>query len=196
MREATLNRTTNETQISAKVNIDGTGVAKLAIPIKFLSHMLEAFSKHSLIDLELKAEGDMDVDQHHTVEDIAIVLGKVLRQALGNKAGLERAGFFIYPMDDSLAQVAVDLSGRPYLLFDAFFRRRYCGDFDTDLTKHFFEAFANALGANISICLLTGENDHHKLEAMFKALAKAMKQACKRDPRMKEAIPSTKGMIA
>ncbi|RMG42045.1 MAG: imidazoleglycerol-phosphate dehydratase HisB [Methanobacteriota archaeon] len=196
MREATTYRKTNETEVRAWVKIDGSGKSSIKVPIGFLKHMIEAFSKHSLIDIDIEAQGDLEVDQHHTVEDIALVLGETLRKALGDKRGIERAGFFLYPMDDALAQVAVDLSGRPYLQFDVEFRRRFCGDFDSDLTEHFFEALANSLGANIAIRLLSGKNDHHKLEAIFKAFAKAMKQACQKDKRIGEEIPSTKGVIS
>lgn len=195
MREAIVERKTKETAIRVKVRIDGKGHSNITTPIGFFSHMMEAFSKHSLIDLDIIADGDLEVDQHHVVEDLGIVLGEACKIALGEKRGIERAGFFIYPMDDALAQVAVDLGGRPYVLFDAEFKRRFCGDFDTDLTEHFFEAFANSLGANIAINLLGGKNDHHKLEAIFKAFAKSMKMACKFDPRLEDIIPSTKGTI-
>lgn len=195
MRTGTFERDTKETTISVNLNLDGTGESRIDTPIKFLNHMFEAFSKHSLIDLEIHADGDMEIDQHHTIEDLGIVLGKAFKQALGDKKGINRAGFFIYPMDEALATVAIDIGGRPYLQFDASFKRRFCGDLDTDLVEHFFEAFSNAMGLNIVIKLDAGENDHHKLEAIFKGLAKSMKMAVEIDPRREDIIPSTKGAI-
>ncbi len=194
-RSATVTRQTKETRINVSVNIDGTGDSEINVPIKFLGHMFDALARHSGFDLRIDAEGDMEIDQHHTVEDLGIVLGQAFKKALGDRKGIYRAGFFIYPMDEALAMVAVDISGRPYLQFEADFRRRFCGDFDTDLTKHFFEAFANGFGANVVIRLMAGENDHHKLEAIFKALAKSLRMACVIDRRMEEEIPSTKGVI-
>jgi imidazoleglycerol-phosphate dehydratase len=195
MRTSNIQRTSKETTLKVKINIDGSGVSDINTPVNFLNHMLEAFSKHSLIDISIEASGDIEVDQHHTIEDLGLVLGKALKEALGNKQGINRAGFFIYPMDDALAMVAVDLGGRPYLQFNAEFKRRFCGDLDTDLIEHFFEALSNALGANIVVRLETGKNDHHKLEAIFKALAKSFKMAAEIDPRNRDTIPSTKGRI-
>lgn len=191
MRTASVSRKSSETEISIDLAIEGCGKYDIEIPVGFLTHMLEAFSKHGQFDLKIRATGDMQVDQHHTIEDLAYVLGSAFKKALGERRGIQRAGFFIYPMDDSLVQCAVDLSGRPYVIFDAKFAYQFCGQFDTSLTKHFFEAFARGCGANIAIRLLTGENDHHKLEAIFKAFAKSMRDACIIDPRI--SIPSTKG---
>ncbi len=194
-RRSRISRQTRETNILVELDIDGKGVSSISSPIGFLNHMLEALSKHGLFDLKVNAQGDIHVDQHHLVEDLAIVLGRAFQKALGDKKGIQRAGFFIYPMDDALALVAVDLSGRPYLQFDVEFRRQFCGDFDTDLTKHFFEALSVSMGANLVIKLMAGENDHHKLEAIFKALAKALKLACSLDPRASDSIPSTKEVL-
>jgi len=195
MRKALFERDTKETKIKAEVNLDGTGQSEIETPINFLNHMLEAFSKHSLIDLTIVAQGDMEIDQHHTIEDLGIVLGKAIKKALGDKRGINRAGFFIYPMDESLATVAIDIGGRPYVQYSAEFTRRFCGDLDTDLIEHFFQSFSNAMGLNLVIKLEAGKNDHHKLEAIFKALAKAMKMAVEIDPRQADSIPSTKGAI-
>lgn len=195
MRNARINRKTKETQIEAILNIDGKGKFKIETPIGFLTHMFESFSKHGLFDLELKANGDINVDQHHLIEDCGIVLGQIFNQALGNKKGINRAGYFVYPMDDSLAVVAIDIGGRPYSKFDAKFKRRFCGELDTDLLEEFFKAFSVNLGANVVVQMPFGKDDHHKIEAIFKAFAKSMKMACSKDPRAIEDIPSTKGTI-
>ncbi len=158
--------------------------------------MLETFAKNGRFNLKMKAQGDMKVDQHHLIEDCGIVLGKTFKEALGEKKGINRAGYFVYPMDDSLAVVAIDLGGRPYLIFDDIeFKRRFCGDFDTDLLEEFFRAFSVNLAANIAIKMPYGRNDHHKIEAIFKAFGKAMKMACSTDKSAIEDIPSTKGVI-
>jgi len=195
MRKASVNRQTKETKIDIRLNVDGKGEYNISSPIAFLSHMLESFAKHGLFDISLKAEGDMQVDQHHTVEDCGIVLGMVFNKALGSKKGINRTGYFVFPMDDALASVSVDLSGRPFLIYNVQFKRRFCGDFDTDLLKDFFQGFAVNLKANIAIQLLYGKNDHHKIEAIFKALGKAMKMACSIEPRLGENILSTKGCL-
>lgn len=195
MRIANLERVTNETEIKLELNIDGKGEYDIRTPIKFLNHMLESFTKHGLFDMFVVATGDLEIDQHHTIEDIGLVLGKAFKKALDDKIGINRAGFFIYPMDDALATVSVDLSGRSYLIFKADFKRRYSGDLDTDLIEHFFEAIANSMGANIVVKVEFGKNDHHKLEAIFKAFAKAMSQACSINQRITDTIPSTKGVI-
>jgi len=195
MRTITLKRKTNETNIQLKLNIDGKGKYKVDTPIGFFNHMLETFTKQGLFDIELKAEGDIKVDQHHTIEDIGIVLGEAFKKALGDKKGINRAGYFVYPMDEALAVVAVDISGRPFIKFDAEFKRRFCGDFDTDLLEDFFQAFVFNLGGNVQVKMPYGRSDHHKIEAIFKAFAKAMKMACSKDKRMLEDIPSTKGRI-
>ena len=194
-RVSEIERNTKETRISATLNIDGTGNAKIQTPIGFFNHMLEAFAKHGLFDIELKADGDLEVDQHHLVEDCGIVLGQVFKKALGDKRGINRAGYFVYPMDEALAVVAVDIGGRSYLQFDAEFKRRLCGELDTDLIEDFFHGFTVNAGANVVVRMPFGRSDHHKIEATFKAFAKSMKMACSIDPRAIEKIPSTKGII-
>lgn len=195
MRKAKIERKTNETNIDAELDIDGSGKYDIKNPLGFLTHMLESFSKHGLFDIKLTVEGDLKVDQHHTVEDIGIVLGQAFKKSLGDKKGINRAGYFVYPMDEALAVVAIDISGRPYLQFDAKFDRRFCGELDTDLLEDFFYGFAVNLGANVVVRMPYGRSDHHKIEAIFKAFAKAMKMACSKDPRAIEDIPSTKGEI-
>ena len=195
MRTSQLRRKTNETDISVELNIEGSGKYKIETHIGFFNHVLESFSKHGLFDLNMKAKGDLHVDQHHLVEDCGIVLGKAFKKALGDKRGINRAGYFVYPMDEALAVVAVDIGGRAYLQFDADFKRRFCGDLDTDLLEDFFQAFAASLGANVVVRMPYGRSDHHKIEAIFKAFARAMKMACSIDPRAIENIPSTKGLI-
>jgi len=193
MRKANVARDSNETKIKCAVNLDGSGKYQVKTPIGFLSHMLELFSKHSLIDLDIEIKGDVDVDQHHTVEDAGIVLGKAILDALGDMKGINRAGYFIMPMDESLAIAALDISGRPYLSFDAEFKSQNQGGFSTDLVEEFFRAVANSLKANIHL-KAEGKNDHHKIEAVFKAFAKSMKTAVSKDERLKE-LPSTKGLL-
>jgi imidazoleglycerol-phosphate dehydratase len=195
MRKAKIERGTKETDITVDLKIEGTGKYDIKNPIGFLTHSLENFSKHGLFDIKMKAKGDLEVDQHHLVEDCGIVLGEAFKKALGNKKGINRAGYFVYPMDEALAVVAVDISGRPYLQFEAEFKRRLCGDLDTDLLEDFFQGFATALSANVVVRMPFGRNDHHKIEAIFKAFGKAMKMACSKDKRAKESIPSTKGKI-
>ena len=195
MRKSEISRKTRETDISIALNIDGAGKADIHTSIGFLDHMLESFAKHGLFDITLQANGDTHVDQHHLVEDTGIVLGQTFKKALGDKKGINRAGYFVYPMDEALAVVAIDIGGRPYLKFDATFNRRYCGELDTDLMADFFHGFAVNLAANVHVNMPYGRSDHHKIEAIFKAFAKAMKIACSTDPRAKEILPSTKGMI-
>ncbi len=195
MRCAKTERITKETNISIELTIDGSGHYHIQTPIGFFSHMLESFSKHGLFDLTLIATADLHVDQHHLVEDVGIVLGQVFKQALGDKRSINRAGYFVYPMDEALAVVAIDIGGRPFLQFEAKFKRRFCGELDSDLLEDFFQGFASNLGANVVVRLPFGRSDHHKIEAIFKAFAKAMKMACSTDPRALENIPSTKGKI-
>jgi imidazoleglycerol-phosphate dehydratase len=195
MRISKIQRTTKETNISIHLNLDGKGEYNIQTPIGFFTHTLESFAKHGLFDLMITAKGDLHVDQHHLVEDCGIVLGQAFKQALGDKKGINRAGYFVYPMDEALAVVAIDIGGRPYLQFDAEFKRRFCGELDTDLLEDFFQGFAINLGANVVVRMPYGRSDHHKIEAIFKAFAKAMKMACYTDPRAIENIPSTKGMI-
>ncbi|MEJ2568225.1 MAG: imidazoleglycerol-phosphate dehydratase HisB [candidate division WOR-3 bacterium] len=195
MRKAKIERKTKETQITLDLKIEGSGKYEIENPIGFLKHVLENFAKHGLFDIKMKAKGDLEVDQHHLIEDCGIVLGQAFKKALGDKKAINRAGYFVYPMDEALAVVAIDISGRPYLQFDAKFKRRFCGDLDTDLLEDFFQAFANGLNANVVIRIPFGRNDHHKIEAIFKALGKAMKMACSKNKKAKENIPSTKGII-
>jgi imidazoleglycerol-phosphate dehydratase len=195
MRTAKIVRKTKETCIKIKLNIDGKGKYKIKTPIGFFTHMLESFAKHGLFDILMDVNGDMEIDQHHTIEDTGIVLGQAFKGALGDKKGINRTGYFIFPMDESLAIAALDISGRPYLKFKAKFRRRFCGDFDTDLLKDFFYGFSVGLGANIAVKIDYGRSEHHKIEALFKAFAKAMKTACSKDSRAAKELPSTKGLI-
>ena len=195
MKTAKIVRKTNETDINVVLNIDGKGKYEIKTPIGFFTHMLESFAKHGLFDIKLNVKGDLEVDQHHTIEDTGIVLGQAFNKALGNKKGINRTGYFIFPMDDALAVVAVDISGRPYLKLDAKFRRRFCGELDTDLLENFFYGFSTGLRSNIAVQVKYGRNDHHKIEAVFKAFAKAMKMACSKDKRAIKEMPSTKGII-
>lgn len=194
MRKATVKRKTSETDVEVRVNLDGTGVYKINTGVGFLDHMLELFSKHSLIDLCVSVGGDLEVDEHHSVEDTGIVLGQAFRKALGNKKGIERYGFLL-PMDESLAEVALDLGGRSYLVWNVSFKRERIGDMATELFEDFFKALADGLGANIHVNLRYGRNEHHKAEAIFKAFARAMRFAVSRDERMKNLLPSTKGKL-
>ena len=194
-KPAVFDRKTKETEILVQLNIDGDGKSGIDTGIGFLDHMLKLFSKHGLFDLEVKAKGDLNVDQHHTVEDIGIVLGQAFNKALGDKKGINRAGFFAFPMDETMAIFSVDIAGRPYLKFDAKFKREKIGELDSDLIQEFFQAFSLNLGANIQIRSFEANTDHHKAEAIFKAFGKAMKMACSKDPRAKEDVPSTKGIL-
>ncbi len=193
-RIASVIRKTKETDISVKLNIDGTGKADIETGIGFFDHMLEAFAKHGLFDLEVKVKGDLNVDGHHTVEDTGIVLGQALLQAIGDKKGIRRYGSEILPMDESLVLAAVDLCGRPYFVMDAAFTSPMVGDFDTQLVNEFFYAVSYSAMMNIHLRVLTGSNDHHKIEAMFKAFAKAVDIATMVDPRITDVL-STKGAL-
>jgi imidazoleglycerol-phosphate dehydratase len=193
-RIASVIRKTKETDISVELNIDGTGKADIETGIGFFDHMLEAFAKHGLFDLEVKVKGDLNVDGHHTVEDTGIVLGQALLQALGDKKGIRRYGSEILPMDESLVLAAVDLCGRPYFVMDAVFTSPMVGDFDTQLVNEFFYAVSYSAMMNIHLRVLTGCNDHHKIEAMFKAFAKAVDTATMVDSRITDVL-STKGAL-
>ncbi|MBL7095060.1 imidazoleglycerol-phosphate dehydratase HisB [candidate division KSB1 bacterium] len=195
MRKSKIERVTNETKISIELTVEGTGKYNIQTPVGFFNHMLESFTKHGLFDISLKADGDLHVDQHHLVEDCGIVLGQTFKNALGDKKGINRAGYFTYPMDEALAVVAIDIGGRPFLQYETNFKRRFCGELDTDLLEDFFLGFAINLGANVVVRMPYGRSDHHKIEAIFKAFAKAMKMACSIDPQAIENIPSTKGKI-
>jgi imidazoleglycerol-phosphate dehydratase len=195
MREANLERNTKETQIAATLRIDGTGQYQIATGVRFLDHMLELFSKHGAFDLSVKATGDLDVDQHHTVEDVGIVLGDLFSKALGDRRGINRAGYFVQTMDETLAVVAVDLGGRPALVYDQQVNVVHAGDLQTELLEDFFSGFANHAGANLHAKVLYGRSNHHKIEAIFKCFARAMRYACSIDERLKDQLPSTKGLL-
>ncbi|MEK7573763.1 MAG: imidazoleglycerol-phosphate dehydratase HisB [Patescibacteria group bacterium] len=193
--KTTINRKTNETNIRISLNIDGTGKRKIETPVGFLNHMLDLFAKHGLFDLFIKAEGDMHIDEHHTVEDIGIVLGDAFAKALGDKIGIRRYGFFILPMDETLATVAVDFSGRYAFQFNCSFLREKVGDLSTELVSHFWDAFAQNAKINLYIKVENGTNEHHKIEGIFKATARAIRMACEIDPRAKREVPSTKDRL-
>jgi imidazoleglycerol-phosphate dehydratase len=195
MRNARIERNTKETQISGILSIDGTGTYQVSTGIRFLDHMLELFAKHGAFDLELKARGDLDVDQHHTVEDVGIVLGDLFTEALGDRRGINRAGYFVQPMDESLAVAAVDLGGRPALVYDQQVNVVHVGDLQTELLEDFFSGFANHAGANVHVKVFYGRSNHHKIEAVFKCFARAMRYACSTDERLKDQLPSTKGLL-
>jgi imidazoleglycerol-phosphate dehydratase len=195
MRRAQLERNTKETQIQGSLRIEGKGTYNISTGIRFLDHMLELFSKHGGFDLTLQAKGDLDVDQHHTVEDCGIVLGQLFSQALGDRRGINRAGYFVLPMDETLAVVAVDLGGRPALVYKDRVKTRLVGDLQTELLEDFFGGFVNHAGANLHAKVLYGRSNHHKIEAVFKCFARAMRYACSKDARLKQQLPSTKGLL-
>ena len=191
-RTASVERNTNETKIKIKLNLDGTGKSNIQTGLGFFDHMLDQIARHGQMDLDIKVSGDLEVDEHHTIEDTAIALGEVFSTALGNKLGIERYGFTL-PMDDCLAQVAIDFGGRNWLVWDANFKREKIGEMPTEMFYHFFKSFTDGARANLNI-KAEGQNEHHKIEAIFKAFAKAIKSAVKRDPE-KMILPSTKGML-
>jgi imidazoleglycerol-phosphate dehydratase len=193
-RAAAIERVTNETRIKLSLNMDGKGDAKICTSVPFLDHMLNLFARHGLFDLEVEASGDIDIDFHHTVEDIGIVLGEAFKQALGDKKGIRRYGQATVPMDETLASVAIDISGRPYLVYHVTLPKIKIGEFDVELAREFFQAFANHCGLNLHINVMYGENVHHIIEACFKAVARAMDVATQRDPRV-EGVMSTKGVL-
>ncbi|MGB4102190.1 MAG: imidazoleglycerol-phosphate dehydratase HisB [Alphaproteobacteria bacterium] len=195
MRQAVITRTTTETAISAAVSLDGTGVYDIATGIGFLDHMLAQLSRHSLIDIKLHAKGDLHIDFHHTTEDTGIALGQAVAQALGDKKGITRFGHAYAPMDETLSRVALDISGRPYLIWKVDFRRDKLGDMDTELFKEWFGAFAQHAGITLHVENLYGENNHHIIESCFKALAHALRAALTIDPRAAACVPSTKGSL-
>jgi imidazoleglycerol-phosphate dehydratase len=194
-RIATVSRKTAETDISIALAIDGTGVSKISTGVGFFDHMLTLFAKHGLFDLTVKAKGDVDVDYHHTVEDVGLVLGQAFKKALGDKLGITRYGFFILPMDESLARVVVDVGGRPLLAYRVEAPSMFVRDFNLVLVKEFCRAFSNALGANLHVELIYGEEPHHIAEAIFKALGRAVDAATRIDPRAANLLPSTKGTL-
>jgi imidazoleglycerol-phosphate dehydratase len=194
-RGAELERITTETQIAIALNIDGTGIYKVETGIRFLDHMLELFTRHGGFDLALACRGDLDVDQHHTVEDVGIALGEAFDRALGDKKGILRAGYFLMPMDETLGIAAVDLSGRAACVVDTKVRVRLVGDLQSELVFDFFEGFARGARANVHLKTMYGRSNHHKIEALFKAFARALRAACSKDQRLAEMLPSTKGLL-
>ncbi len=194
-RTASVHRRTTETDIRAHLNLDGRGRYAVSTGIRFLDHMLELFARHGSFDLDLQARGDLDIDQHHTVEDVGIALGQAVRKALGPKKGINRAGYFVMPMDETLALAAIDLSGRPYLVLRAPLKALRVGDLQTELLEDFFQGFATAAGSNLHLKLAYGRSSHHGVEALFKAFARALRYACSRDARLKRQLPSTKGLL-
>ena len=195
MRTARLKRHTTETQIDLSLNIDGRGRYEVSTGIRFFDHMLELFARHGAFDLRLRCNGDLDVDQHHSVEDVGIALGEGFDRALGNRKGILRAGYFLMTMDETLGMAAIDLSGRAAAVVDAKIRTRLVGDFQSELAHDFFEGFARGARANVHVKTLYGRSNHHKLEALFKAFARALRFACSRDKRLAKMLPSTKGLL-
>jgi imidazoleglycerol-phosphate dehydratase len=193
-RTASIERVTKETRIKLAIDLDGSGQGKICTSVPFLDHMLDLFARHGLFDLTVEAQGDIDIDCHHTVEDVGIVLGQALKEALGDKQGIRRYGQATVPMDETLASVAADLSGRPYLVYNVMLPKVKIGEFDVELAKEFFQALVNNLGANLHINVMYGENTHHILEACFKAVARALDTATQQDPRI-QGVMSTKGTI-
>ncbi len=194
-RRADLDRQTTETQISGALTLDGTGRYEISTGIRFFDHMLELFTRHGGFDLALNATGDLDVDQHHTVEDVGIVLGEAVARALGDRKGINRAGYFVMPMDETLAVVAIDLGGRPHAVVDLKVRVRLVGDLQSELVHDFFEGFAIGARANVHAKVLYGRSSHHHVEAVFKAFARALRVACAKDARLAKMLPSTKGLL-
>jgi imidazoleglycerol-phosphate dehydratase len=194
-RRAEIARDTSETSIRLSVTLDGTGQARVATGVGFFDHMLTALARHGMLDLEVAAKGDLHIDCHHTVEDVGIVLGQAVRRALGDKRGIARYGHALVPMDEALAEAALDISGRPYLAWNVAFQRPKIGEFDTELVEEFFRALAFNAGITLHVTLKAGTNAHHVAEACFKALARALRMAVEPDPRAAGAIPSTKGVL-
>ena len=194
-RKTSLQRKTNETEIKIELNIDGKGKTDISTSIPFFDHFLNNFAKHGLFDLKIRANGDIEIDQHHTVEDIGICLGEAFKKALGDKKGINRTGYFVFPLDEALSVVAIDISGRAFLNFDCKFKKEKIGDLDSDLIKEFFWGFVRHLEATLHIRVLYGEDEHHKAESIFKAFGKAMKIACSKEKRILKELPSTKGLI-
>jgi imidazoleglycerol-phosphate dehydratase len=195
MRQAELTRKTKETQVRVAVNLDGEGRAKIATGIGFLDHMLEQLARHSLIDLEVEAKGDLHIDFHHTTEDTGIVIGQAIAKALGERAGIQRYGDALIPMDETLTRVALDASNRPYLIWKVAFSKPKLGEMDTELFREWFRAFAQGAGLTLHVENLYGENNHHIVESCFKGLARALRAAVAIDPRKPDAVPSTKGVL-
>jgi imidazoleglycerol-phosphate dehydratase len=194
-RVAKFDRQTTETQITGALTVDGQGRYDVRTGIRFFDHMLELFTRHGGFDLTLAATGDLDVDQHHTVEDVGIVLGEAVLKALGDRKGINRAGYFVMPMDETLAVAAIDLSGRPHAVVDLKVRVRMVGDLQTELVHDFFDGFASGARANVHVKVLYGRSSHHHIEAVFKAFARALRVACAKDARLAKMLPSTKGLL-
>ena len=194
-RRARIDRRTRETQIALQLDLDGRGEFEVRTGIRFLDHMLELVARHGVMDLTLDARGDLDVDQHHTVEDVGIALGEAVSRALGSRRGINRAGYFVMPMDETLGVAALDLSGRVHTVVDLRVRARLVGDLQTELVTDFFEGFAQGARANVHLKVLYGRSSHHKVEAVFKAFARALRVACSRDRQLGESLPSTKGLL-
>jgi imidazoleglycerol-phosphate dehydratase len=195
VRRGVVNRVTTETSIALRLELDGTGQYEVSTGIRFFDHMLELVTRHGGFDLKLKVKGDLDVDQHHTVEDVGIALGEAVSMALGNRRGINRAGYFIMPMDETLAVAAIDLSGRVHAVVDLRTRVRLVGDLQTELVDDFFDGFAQGARANVHVKVLYGRSSHHHVEAVFKAFARALRFACSRDRQMSRTLPSTKGLL-
>lgn len=195
MRKASIERQTTETQIAASITLDGTGAYDIKTGVGFLDHMLEQLARHSLIDIKLKAKGDLHIDFHHTTEDSGIAIGQAVAKALGDRKGIRRYASVFLPMDEALTRAAIDVSGRPYLVWKVDFSRPKIGDFDTELVREWFQAFAMNAGVTLHVETLYGDNSHHIAESCFKALARALREAIEIDPRQKDRIPSTKGSL-
>jgi imidazoleglycerol-phosphate dehydratase len=195
MRTARIERITRETQIRGRLRLEGRGRYEVSTGIRFLDHILELFARHGGFDLQLEARGDLEVDQHHTVEDAGIVLGQLFDQALGDRRGIHRAGYFVMPMDETLAVVALDLANRPYLVYQDRVKARRIGDLEAELVEDFFQGFAAHARANLHVKVLYGRSSHHQIEAVFKCFARALRYACSKDPRLKGQLPSTKGLL-
>ena len=195
MRTATIERNTSETSIAVTLNLDGTGAYDVATGVGFFDHMLEQLSRHSLIDLHVRTHGDLHIDQHHTVEDTALAIGAALAQALGDKRGIRRYGSALSPMDECLTRVALDISGRPWLVWKTAFSQKRLGEMDTELFQHWFHSFAQAAGITLHVETLYGDNNHHIAESAFKGLARALREAAEIDGRKADAVPSTKGVL-
>jgi imidazoleglycerol-phosphate dehydratase len=195
VRRATIQRLTKETQITGKLVIEGQGKYDISTGIRFLDHMLELFAKHGGFDLTLKATGDLDIDQHHTVEDVGIVIGQLFAKALGTRKGINRAGYFVLPMDETLCVCAVDLGGRPALVYSDLIKVRVLGDLQTELVEDFFGGLVNHALANVHVKVMYGRSNHHKIESVFKCFARALRYACSTDAQLKKQLPSTKGLL-
>lgn len=195
MRTATINRATAETKIAVTVNLDGTGQYRISTGIGFFDHMLEQLSRHSLIDLDVDTQGDLHIDQHHTVEDTGLAIGQAIAEALGDKRGIRRYGDALSPMDETLTRVTLDISGRPWLVWKTDFTQKRLGEMDTEMFQHWFHSFAQTAGLTLHVETLHGENNHHIAESAFKGLARALRTAIEIDPRKADAIPSTKGVL-